>query len=426
MKKNNGGFRVGMWIGSFVAHVAVISLIVFVKPVRDFLFSRAEIEGVVVSHDRLQSILADMLELHRHKSDGILDGLSAVHREMVDIRDRQFKRLSELRNVTISIPGQDTKFPESHKSATYPASFDKALEMEDSIVDLYRQIRAARVVMVRSELSLVEAMDTATVIAPARAAVSNDTFRLPIAKQDADRLTGFKRELKRTWKELLSVQAYCGKILGFAQEIAADTGLTLNIAGADALSTRYSGLSLVPDESTDTHATSMGGFKPVPGRKMTGKMDPNMWMFLDSWHVIGPFPNERRRLMDTRFGPEAGVDLDAAYVGLDGKELRWNYLRSASWRIEPPYVPPYAIFYGYTEVYADRDRDVWVAMGTDDHGKLWINQELVWTSISDRKSFKADEHVEMVKIKAGYNQILMRCENAGGTMGFCLLFCTAN
>jgi hypothetical protein len=64
---------------------------------------------------------------------------------------------------------------------------------------------------------------------------------------------------------------------------------------------------------------------------------------------------------------------------------------------------------------------VWIATGTDDYGKLWVNDALIWRSPKERKPYNATENIQLTNFKQGQNKILYRVENAGGTMGFSLM-----
>lgn len=157
------------------------------------------------------------------------------------------------------------------------------------------------------------------------------------------------------------------------------------------------------------------------------------WLYVDSWYIIGPFPGDRRREnLDVRFGPETNVNLDDVFTGKDDQEIRWRYKKvgyagtaegqkTAYWKIEPPVVDTYAIYYAFTEIYSDRPREVWIATATDDYGKLWINDELVWQSPKHRKPYNATENIQKIELQQGQNKVLYRVENAGGTMGFSLM-----
>lgn len=423
--------RAEVWILAIVLHVAAAAVVVFVKPVREFLFGGGPEENLlVVSESRLQEILGEMLELNRQKFARSAQSLATNYQGMAAIRDRQLSKLATARNAAIALPAPLHPLPAPGALAGlgYAELYAAATNIEASIVELYKQVRAIRMATVRSELTFQEALDSTTVMSPSRVALPAEVFALPIPRAESARIDRFRLELKRGGKEMGAVTAYCAKLLEFATDIDQDSdGMTLNLfmENNDIYGGGYVGPTLMPNEIFDTHEFSMGSFQSLTGRKLIGQGEPGMWLYMDSWYIVGPFPNERRRAMDTRFGPEAGVDLDARYVGKGGREIKWEYHRSNSLKIEPRVVMSYSIYYAFTEIYSDREREVWLSTGTDDHGKIWINDEHIWTSPMDPKPFKADEHVQMVKLRKGFNEILVRCENAGGTMGFCLLFCTA-
>ena len=55
-------------------------------------------------------------------------------------------------------------------------------------------------------------------------------------------------------------------------------------------------------------------------------------MFLDSSHIIGPWPNNNRRNLNTKFPPESVINLDATYQTEFDKTLRWQFYQSSSHR----------------------------------------------------------------------------------------------
>ncbi len=422
-------FRAEVWMISVAVHVAAICLVLFVPAVQDFLFKGKDPGELVVSEGRLQNILREMLDLNSQKATRMISEMAGQSAVMNDISKRQLDRLQEARQQPVNLP-RYTSTTESlvvRQGMSFDALYELARQIELRMVEEYKAIRALGMAVVRPELTVQEALDSTTVMNPARPVLDADVFALPISRDDTERLDLFRSELRRVGKELESIAAYSAKLLEFAMDIDAHAdGMTMNLfmEDSDIFTGGYRGPTLMPDEIYDTHSFSMGSFAPIAGRVIAADGDPSMWLFVDTWHIIGPFPNERRRALDTRFGPEAGIDLDATYIGKDGQELRWDYYRSDTLKIEPRFVDRYVIYYGYTEVYSERDQDVWLSTGTDDHGKIWINGEHIWTSPTEPKPFKADEHVQIVRLRQGYNEILVRCENAGGTMGWCLLFCT--
>jgi len=159
----------------------------------------------------------------------------------------------------------------------------------------------------------------------------------------------------------------------------------------------------------------------VGARKIGPDGQPGNWMFIDSWYTVGPFPNPDRINIDREFPPDSLVDLDAIYVGKDGRRIRWQFVQSDGPQIQPPNAEPYGIWYAYTEFYCDRPRDVLIALGTDDRGTLKINGLPIWISSKQLKGWDIDEVWRRVHFNRGTNRILYRVENGWQTMGFSLV-----
>jgi hypothetical protein len=170
--------------------------------------------------------------------------------------------------------------------------------------------------------------------------------------------------------------------------------------------------------------------RALASRKVSHTGTPASWLFVDSWYLLGPFDNKGRANIDTKFPPETLVDRDATYVGKDNLPIRWEFFQSGEPRITPvfPNFHPerrrsdvgkdmeargleYIIYYAYTELAFEREQDLWIAVGSDDFSKVWINDQLVWASGKVQKSWRVDEGFRKVHFKAGVNRILYRVEN---------------
>jgi hypothetical protein len=159
-------------------------------------------------------------------------------------------------------------------------------------------------------------------------------------------------------------------------------------------------------------ALPRGAIRAIPGRRITGGNAPlATWMYVDSWYVIGPFPNPARQNRDTAFPPEVDVNLDAIYPGKDGRTLEWRFCQFNSAEMIPPDSEEYAVYYLFTELYSDRERDAWLAIGSDDQSTLWVNQQLVWKSASQLKGWQIGEGLRRVHLRKGHTPVLLRVEN---------------
>ncbi|MEY4387443.1 MAG: hypothetical protein RLY20_2726 [Verrucomicrobiota bacterium] len=181
----------------------------------------------------------------------------------------------------------------------------------------------------------------------------------------------------------------------------------------------------------------------VPGRVIGAGAVPGRWMFVDSWYLLGPFDNAGRANLDKQFPPETVVDLNATYVGKRGRPVRWEFFQSPNPRIVPPFDEfnplssgatdggdsfkardlEYIIYYGFTELRATEECDVWIAVGSDDFSKLWIDDQLVWASGKQHKKWRVDEGFRKVHLKQGVNRVLFRVENGHAQTEFSLAVC---
>ena len=157
---------------------------------------------------------------------------------------------------------------------------------------------------------------------------------------------------------------------------------------------------------------------------------PAKWAYVQDWYVIGPFPNPDRVNLRRKFPPESVVDLDATYVGKDGRTVKWEFMQARnatpkeSWRsdLKPEVVPlnaaEYEIWYAYAEVFSDIACDRWIAVGSDDRSDIWINDVPVWGSSNKLKQWRVDEGYRRIHLNKGRNRILARVENGWMLLGW--------
>lgn len=173
----------------------------------------------------------------------------------------------------------------------------------------------------------------------------------------------------------------------------------------------------------------------MPGNVMRLSGDPagalpGKWMYVNSWYVIGPFPNPDRINLHRKFPPDSVIDLDASYIGKGGRTVKWEYMQARStlprhwWRADSkaevvPYnAEEYGIWYAYAEVFSDIECDRWIAVGSDDRSDIWINDIPVWGSSNKLKSWRIDEGYRKVHFRKGRNRILARVENGWHVFGW--------
>ncbi len=297
----------------------------------------------------------------------------------------------------------------------------KAAELQ--LTNSYRDIRGA-LNAIRLEVPAIDAIGWVKVVQPRRITLAADDIdNDSVRSQEA--LDAFKHEVNRGASEIDAMLQHAEKIVEKAEEADQGGG---GGAGVPLISDTgfgsTAGETLRPDELFESRSTSDGGFNARPGRVVADNGRRQDWMYVDKWYVMGPFENRFRSNLDASFLPETVVDLDNVTLGKDDREIGWKYWDCKAQRIEPSWAPRGCIYYGWTEVHMEDAGKYWVALGSDDYGKVWINGKEVWKSDTVPKPYRADEHVAEFEFQQGVNEILFRCENNGGTMGWSMVICT--
>lgn len=157
------------------------------------------------------------------------------------------------------------------------------------------------------------------------------------------------------------------------------------------------------------------GFNMAPGSYLV--RGAGTWP--KQWNVVGPFPGGDDAGYSTAYPPEKGVDLGAKYPGVDGKEIAWTKLEAKDlvW-LHPKFTPNvHCVAYAHLYVKSPDDRKATAFIGVDDAGKLFINGELVW-AVPGIHHLKADEHAVPVRLKAGWNEVLIKVGQCEGAWGY--------
>lgn len=103
-------------------------------------------------------------------------------------------------------------------------------------------------------------------------------------------------------------------------------------------------------------------------------------VYLDTWYVIGPFAGHGDESLHWGYPPEDDVDLDAAYPGPEGRTLTWRFTSRGFYPFVPPDRRADSVYYAYTELRVDDERDVWLAIAADRDSEMWLDERLVWVS----------------------------------------------
>ncbi len=392
-----------------------------------------------ISPGELREVITEYRAKRQERMAQEVEQMRPLLEDMRTIRDKWFKDADvETEAGTVLTDAERRHREEAAQRLAdlrFHEVYDVARAIEQDMITMYREFLAARTVGLGQGFNYPEAYEQAAIPRPTRKPLDTEAlYREITTTEEGGGLDAFRDQIKQSNVGVREMQENCEKLLAFTRKsnTATGDGISVDMSADDVAMLGYRGPELLPDEIDMTHTPDIGNFDALPGRRLVtgGRMD--QWLYVDTWYVIGPFEGDRRREnLDTRFGPEANVNLDDVFTGKDDRRIKWEYKKvgwvqpvgpkTAYWKIEPKVVDTYAIYYAFTEIYSDAPREVWIATATDDYGKLWINDELVWKSPKTRKPYNATENIQLVKLEQGQNKILYRVENAGGTMGFSLL-----
>lgn len=164
----------------------------------------------------------------------------------------------------------------------------------------------------------------------------------------------------------------------------------------------------------------------LPGRRFTEESTRRGWLYIDTWYVIGPWENHGKIDYSNVHSPEFEVDLAKAYAsGKASRKLRWQFTQHPTIRCDVPDEQTNSTYYAYTEVYFDQPREMLVAIATNDAGKLWIDDKLIWQD-DGLSIWNMDEGFRRVRFKQGFSKVLMRIENGPRFCQYSLMLCPPN
>ncbi len=348
---------------------------------------------------------------------------------------------------------------EIESAKTVPELYNTARRIEDALTASYQDARAAELAAIQ-HLPIEEARKLTETTRPVRPEL--DSEALTGDPVDAAGLRKQEQQILAARKEVAGMLAQAHNILGQARPQEGGVSVTVDSLRARGNHAREMENAALASEGTPARDLSglmtQGGkgsgdgggiqqgpavgpagsltgppkvpprrFQSVPGRMLVSGPAPiekgkdGSWMFLDSWHLIGPWPNEDRRNLNTKFPPESIINLDAVYQNESGKKLRWHFHQSAQEMIMPPGLGEYQIYYAFTELRSETECDRWIAIGSDDQSKVWVNDELIWKSSDILKGWNPGEGLRKIRLHQGNNRILVRLENGHLAGGFSLI-----
>ncbi|MGE9268058.1 MAG: hypothetical protein ACQKBY_08170, partial [Verrucomicrobiales bacterium] len=324
--------------------------------------------------------------------------------------------------------------------------YESAAELEKDLAESFRKGRAMRLAMLQNVpyQAALRAVDT---VAPLREGVDKQAMTAGATTEAA--LARKKAAMREALGESQEMVAFGQSLLARALAGRSEGGGagSLSLADLRLNSERMKELEKLADQETSGQAVDLtaamagaeGGAgeesgsapeispksRPVLGRQVGVSGTPGAgtaWMSVDDWYVLGPFDNPGRANIDRVYPPESLVDLNAAYLGKDGRTIRWTFRKSEEGKgfVRPPTDEEYVIWYAFSEIQSAEEREVWLAMGSDDKGQVWLNGVPVWVSAKHHKNWRPDEALRRVTLQKGRNRILYRIENGWHGCAFSL------
>ncbi len=145
------------------------------------------------------------------------------------------------------------------------------------------------------------------------------------------------------------------------------------------------------------------------------------------WHVVGPFSNPQRLgseispAIDSVYGPEREPDPTLTYAGLDGEQVHWQRASAGDdgrVRLNAYFTPnDWVAAYALSFLYAPEEQETFLLLGADDAHVLWVNGQRL-SERQGRNISVADDMQIPVRLRAGWNQILLKVADLDGGWAF--------
>ncbi|HTY38794.1 MAG TPA: glycoside hydrolase family 172 protein [Bacteroidota bacterium] len=147
--------------------------------------------------------------------------------------------------------------------------------------------------------------------------------------------------------------------------------------------------------------------------------------YIPEWYVIGPFLNpldakQNRLGLDTPYPPETNPDVTKSYPGAGQKPATWKLVKTPPHgNIDLTYLEPneLVVAYAMTHIYSPKEQTVLLFIGTDDGGKVLLNDKEVFRKLVIRGA-GADQDTVALHLSQGWNKLVMKIENNYGGFGF--------
>jgi hypothetical protein len=440
--EGSAGWGAFWWTVSFVFHGVVVAAAIYFTPLRNYFFGKA-IEDPLkdVMPEEVRRVANELIGIAETKVRDDIKSMDDMLEKLRGARDTRYRFYVDETARFVKAGAADVPAAKALESlgGAGPAIggnraemklfslYDLAQAVELNCWGVYRQMKSVELARIQ-HIDLQEAFDATKLALPVHPPINQSVFTQRIESVRDGKLAALKQELFRIRAETSDMAAAVKRMMDIADGLVGDSlpGALLLSAGGLQVSGGVLkwGASVGPPLSPmEIFPSGQGNlpanFLPPAARKLMKSTLASDWMALDTWYIIGPFPNPKREYMDKKFPPESIIDLDAVYVGKNNMKLEWEWTQAKPyWPVAPRVADSYAIWYGYTEIRSDKDQTKVFLFGSDDYSKVWVNGDLIYTSGKDPHHWIPDRGYQKVLLRKGINPILVKLENASGTTGF--------
>jgi|GEM_PF-759468 len=144
--------------------------------------------------------------------------------------------------------------------------------------------------------------------------------------------------------------------------------------------------------------------------------------FITTWHLIGPFENERGGGFDMVYGPETNLDLSAEHSGKE-RMVRWRPAPGVSpaghVNLDALFKPnDQCLAYALCFLEAREAKTCALRLGSDEAVKVFCNGSEVF-ALEARRLRNFDQDVIPLNLRKGKNALLLKICDRTGQWGFC-------
>ena len=202
-----------------------------------------------------------------------------------------------------------------------------------------------------------------------------------------------------------------------------------------AVETAHASAVVDPGETPAMGAVVAEVVAEVGGRRVALSERRVCFPSINAWAIVGPFRCPFDEQPGREFGPALDAPggpftLDESYGVTDDGPLVWRRTvreadttsdPGAEFRVDLHEVfgvgADHAVAYGACELHADREREVVLAIGSDDGFSVWLNGEAL-AARHVQRGYRPREDRVTLPLKAGRNTLLVKIEQALGGWAF--------